>query len=55
MRELDEVAGLPDWASFTLSAAALCREHGRPRVDAEIARNTLALHGGALQGGAVTA
>ena len=31
---------LRDRVSFTHSAAALCREHGRERLDAEIARNT---------------
>lgn len=35
---------LRDWASFTHSAVKLCAEHGRDRIDAEIARNTFALH-----------
>jgi DNA transposition AAA+ family ATPase len=39
---------LRDWVSFTHSAAKLCAEHGRERLDAEIARNTFALHGGGV-------
>jgi hypothetical protein len=41
---------LRDWASFTHTAAKLCEEHGRERLDAEIARNTFALHGGGAGG-----
>lgn len=37
---------LRNWASFTRSAAQLCREHRRASVDEEIARNVFALHGG---------
>lgn len=36
---------LRDWASFTYTAAKLCAEHGRARLDEEIARNAFALHG----------
>jgi hypothetical protein len=39
---------LRDWASFTHSAAALCARHGRDRLDAEIARNIFAVHGGGI-------
>ncbi len=39
---------LRDWASFTHTAVKLCAEHGRERLDAEIARNTFALHGGGV-------
>ena len=39
---------LRNWASFTHTAAKLCAEHGRARLDAEIARNTFALHGGGV-------
>jgi hypothetical protein len=39
---------LRDWASFTHSATKLRVEHGRDRVDAEIARNAFALHGGGV-------
>ena len=39
---------LRDWASFTLTAAKLCDEHGRRRLDEDIVRNTFALHGGVL-------
>jgi DNA transposition AAA+ family ATPase len=39
---------LRDWASFTHTAVKLCAEHGRQRLDAEIARNTFALHGGGV-------
>lgn len=34
------------WASFTLSAAALAQDTGRPGLDEQIARNVFALHGG---------
>lgn len=37
---------LRDWAAFTHTAAKLCAEHGRDRLDAEIARNVFALHSG---------
>ena len=36
------------WAAFTHSATALCAEHGRDRLDEEIARNTFALHSGGV-------
>lgn len=36
---------LRDWASFTYTAAKLCGQHGRDRLDEEIARNALTLHG----------
>ena len=36
---------LRDWASFTYTAAKLCAEHRRHRLDEEIARNAFALHG----------
>jgi DNA transposition AAA+ family ATPase len=39
---------LRNWASFTRSAAQLCREHRRANVDEEIARNVFALHGGGI-------
>jgi DNA transposition AAA+ family ATPase len=39
---------LRNWASFTRSAASLCRRHRRPVVDEEIARNVFALHGGGV-------
>jgi hypothetical protein len=39
---------LRDWASFTHTAVKLCAEHGRERLDAEIARNTFALHSGGV-------
>ncbi len=39
---------LRNWASFTHSAAALCRRHRRCVVDEEIARNVFALHGGGV-------
>lgn len=39
---------LRDWASFTHTAAKLCTEHDRDRVDVEIARNAFALHGGGI-------
>ena len=35
-----------NWASFTLTAADLCAEVGRPGVDEQIARNAFALFGG---------
>ena len=35
-----------NWAAFTHSAARLCEQTGRARVDQEIARNVFALHGG---------
>lgn len=41
---------LRDWASFTHTAAKHCAEHGRKRLDTEIARNTFALHGGGAGG-----
>ncbi len=37
-----------NWASFTRSAAGLCRRHGRRVVDDELARNVFALHGGGV-------
>jgi DNA transposition AAA+ family ATPase len=37
-----------NWASFTRSAAALCRRHRRATVDEEIARNVFARHGGGV-------
>lgn len=39
---------LRDWAAFTHTAAKLCAEHGRDRLDAEIARNAFALHSGGI-------
>lgn len=39
---------LREWASFTHTAAKLCGEHRRERVDAEIARNAFALHGAVI-------
>lgn len=39
---------LRSWASFTRSAAGLCRRHRRPVIDEEIARNVFALHGGGV-------
>ena len=39
---------LRNWASFTHTAAKLCAEHGRPRLDEEITRNTFTLHGGGV-------
>ena len=36
---------LRDWASFTCTAAKLCAEAGRRRLDEEVARNALVLHG----------
>jgi DNA transposition AAA+ family ATPase len=39
---------LRNWASFTHTAVALCAEHGRPRLDTEIARNAFALHSGGV-------
>ena len=36
---------LRDWASFTYTAAKLCADHGRDRLDEETARNALTLHG----------
>ena len=39
---------LRDWAAFTATAAGLCLEAGRDRVDAEITRNAFALHGGGV-------
>jgi len=36
---------LRDWASFTYTAAKLCADHGRDRLDEEVARNAFALHG----------
>jgi hypothetical protein len=36
---------LRDWASFTYTAAKLCAEHRRHRLDDEIARNAFTLHG----------
>lgn len=39
---------LRNWASFTHSASALCRQHERTTVDEEIARNVFALHGGGV-------
>ena len=35
-----------NWASFTHSAQALCRQANRERVNEEVARNVFALHGG---------
>jgi DNA transposition AAA+ family ATPase len=37
---------LRDWASFTHTAAKLCAEQSRARLDAEVVRNAFALHGG---------
>jgi predicted AAA+ superfamily ATPase len=37
-----------DWAAFTLTAARLCAETGRERVDERVVRNTFALHGGGV-------
>jgi len=37
-----------NWASFTLTAVELCREHGRVRLDEQIARNAFALLGGGV-------
>ena len=36
---------LRDWASFTYTAAKLCADQGRCRLDEETARNAFALHG----------
>ena len=36
---------LRDWASFTYTAAKLCADHGRDRLDEEAARNAFTLHG----------
>ena len=36
---------LRDWASFTYTAAKLCADQGRRRLDEEVARNAFALHG----------
>ena len=36
---------LRDWASFTYTAAKLCADHGRDRLDEETARNAFTLHG----------
>ncbi len=38
---------LRNWASFTRSAAGLCRRHKRT-LDEEVARNVFALHGGGV-------
>jgi DNA transposition AAA+ family ATPase len=35
-----------NWASFTLTAVDLCRQHGRARLDEQIARNAFMLLGG---------
>lgn len=37
---------LRHWAAFTLSAAQLAKETGRPVLNEQIARNVFALHGG---------
>lgn len=39
---------LRNWASFTRSAVALSRRHGRAVLDEDIARNVFALHGGGV-------
>lgn len=39
---------LRNWASFTHSAAALCRRLQRTAVDEDLARNVFALHGGGV-------
>ena len=36
---------LRDWASFTYTAAKLCADEGRRRLDEETARNAFTLHG----------
>jgi type II secretory pathway predicted ATPase ExeA len=36
---------LRDWASFTYTAAKLCADQGRPRLDEEVVRNAFTLHG----------
>ncbi len=37
-----------NWATFTLTAVELCREHGRTTLDEQIARNAFALLGGGV-------
>jgi DNA transposition AAA+ family ATPase len=37
-----------NWAAFTRSAQALCREAGREGLDEDVARNVFALHGGGV-------
>ena len=49
LADVDVVYGkgtLRDWAVFTHTAAALCREAGQPTVDADITGNAYALLGG---------
>lgn len=40
---------LRDWAAFTRTAAALCRESGRPHLDAGVIANAYTLLGGGLE------
>jgi DNA transposition AAA+ family ATPase len=37
-----------NWASFTLTAVELCRQHGHDRLDEQVARNAFTLLGGGV-------
>ncbi|MFI5773658.1 AAA family ATPase [Streptomyces sp. NPDC051658] len=51
LRQIDELYGqgtMRDWAAFTHTAAGLCQDTGRPRIDTEVIDNALTLLGGGV-------
>ncbi|MER7669628.1 ATP-binding protein [Kitasatospora sp. NPDC096128] len=51
LRSIDETYGhgtMRDWASFTHTAAALCEDADRTRIDAEVVANAFTLLGGGV-------